>query len=537
LKLFLQWRNFMQKQAVDAAVSSRPDPTAHPEVELKLLASPAAIERIRADPVIARYARNRGVVRQLDTIYYDTPDRALFRHRSSLRVRRNGTSYVQSLKLACTNGSPFVRQQWLARVNSPAPDLARLPAEINCALGELAEDGLAPVFVTRLRRHLQRLAFDGAEIEIAFDEGTVEAGEQGQPLIEIELKLKCGDSGALYDVGMQLLDVAPLRLGTLSKAERGYALAFDAVPQVTKAERSAISAKHYVDDVIAVVMSAAQQHLLSNQAVLEYGRDPEGVHQTRVALRRLRSACSLLRKEVPSPAFQAFGAEAKWLMQVLGPARNWDVFATSTLARLEGTCVCDVSFDGLRQAVEPHRVLSYARLREALMDPRYTRFQLSLRRWIERRSWRTDIPGEALDALTEPASGLAVRVLERLHRKAVKKGAHFDRLEPEARHDLRVTLKKLRYAAEFFLPVFAGQASAKRYVTRLSKLQDALGHANDSTAMRSLLSVAVQAAPTLDVHRAAGALIGWVARDQLAVAKSLRKRWREFKATPGFWRQ
>jgi CHAD domain-containing protein len=105
-----------------------------------------------------------------------------------------------------------------------------------------------------------------------------------------------------------------------------------------------------------------------------------------------------------------------------------------------------------------------------------------------------------------------------------------------ARHELRVTLKKLRYATEFFLPVFAGQASAKRYVARLSKLQDALGHANDSTAMQSLLNVAVQAAPTPDVHRAAGALIGWVARDQLAVAKSLRKRWRQFKATPGFWR-
>ena len=87
------------------------------------------------------------------------------------------------------------------------------------------------------------------------------------------------------------------------------------------------------------------------------------------------------------------------------------------------------------------------------------------------------------------------RVLELLHNKALKKGAHFAHLQPEARHDLRVTLKKLRYAVEFFLPVFAGQASAKRYVARLSKLQDALGYANDSTAMGSLLSVVVQDAP------------------------------------------
>jgi inorganic triphosphatase YgiF len=526
----------MKMQAADISANSRSHAIAHPELELKLLASPGDIERIRAAPVMTRYARNRGVVRRLDTVYYDTPDRAFFRNRSSLCVRRNGTRYVQSLKLASANGSPFVRQRWQAWIDTPVPDLARLPAEFSGALAELAENGLAPVFVTRLRRHLQRLTLEGAEVEIAFDEGTVEAGEHGQPLIEVELKLKSGDSSALYDVGMQLLDVAPLRLGTLSKADRGYALAFDAMPQVTKAERSAISAKHCVDDIIASVMSAAQQHLLANQAILEYGCDPEGVHQTRVALRRLRSACSLLRKEVPSPAFQAFGAEAKCLMHMLGPARDWDVFVTTTLARLDAACASEVGIDALQQAAEPHRLSSYTRLREALTDPRYTRFQLSLRRWIERRSWRTEVPSEALEALGEPPSALAVRVLERLHRKALKKGSHFARLQPEARHDLRVTLKKLRYAVEFFLPVFAVQTSAKRYVVRLSKLQEALGHANDATTMGSLLSVVLQAAPTPDLHRAAGALIGWVARDQLAVAKILRKRWRKFRATPGFWR-
>ena len=130
-----------------------------------------------------------------------------------------------------------------------------------------------------------------------------------------------------------------------------------------------------------------------------------------------------------------------------------------------------------------------------------------------------------------------MRVLARLHRKALKEGAHFARLQPQARHDLRVTLKKLRYAAEFFLPVFAKDPSAKRWVARLAKLQDALGHAQDSTVTRSLLGVAGQAELTPDLHRAAGAAIGWLARDQVAAAKNLRKRWRDFKATPCFWRE
>src|SRR5262249_45632641 len=168
-------------------------------------------------------------------------------------------------------------------------------------------------------------------------------------------------------------------------------------------------------------------------------------------------------------------------------------------------------------------------------DPRYTRFQLSLRRWTERRGWRSEVPSEALGTLTQPASVLAVGVLPPPHRKGPKGRAHFAPLPPEARHDLRVTFEKLPYAAEFFLPVFAKDPSAKRWVMRLAKLQDALGHAQDSSVTRSLLGVAGQADLTPDLHRAAGAAIGWLARDHLAAAKSLRKRWRDFKATPCFW--
>src|SRR5262249_14577548 len=147
--------------------------------------------------------------------------------------------------------------------------------------------------------------------------------------------------------------------------------------------------------------------------------------------------CSLLRKEVPSPAFRAFGAEAKWLMQVLGPARDWDVFVTTTLGRLEKVCAPDVDFAGLRRAVEPHHAASYAMLREALMEPRYTRFQLSLCRWIERRNWRTEVPSQVLETLREPVSALAGRVLTRLHCQALREGAHFERLQIEERHVLR----------------------------------------------------------------------------------------------------
>jgi CHAD domain-containing protein len=153
---------------------------------------------------------------------------------------------------------------------------------------------------------------------------------------------------------------------------------------------------------------------------------------------------------------------------------------------------------------------------------------------VERRGWRNEIDSDALAVLSQPIPMLADKILTRLHRKALKRGAHFRRLNNNAQHDLRIDLKKLRYASEFFLPLYAGHTSAKRYVARLSKLQRSLGSARDIATARILLD-AIRQADQPELHLAIGAVAGWQARDQIAVAKTLRKGWRRFKATPPFW--
>src|SRR6476661_2132143 len=98
---------------------------------------------------------------------------------------------------------------------------------------------------------------------------------------------------------------------------------------------------------------------------------------------------------------------------------------------------------------------------------------------VERRGWRNEIDSEALAVLSQPIPALAEKILDRLHRKALKRGAHFRQLNIHAQHDLRIELKKLRYAAEAFLPLCAVHARAKRYVRRLARLQASLGCARD----------------------------------------------------------
>jgi len=116
----------------------------------------------------------------------------------------------------------------------------------------------------------------------------------------------------------------------------------------------------------------------------------------------------------------------------------------------------------------------------------------------------------------------------------LKRGAHFRRLDAEAQHDLRIDLKKLRYAAEFFLPLYATHARAKRYVARLTRFQNSLGRARDIANIRTLLD-SIRQGDRPALHLAVGAMTGWRTRDHIAVAKTLRKRWLRFEATPAFW--
>src|SRR5262249_5140557 len=254
---------------------------------------------------------------------------------------------------------------------------------------------------------------------------------------ELEIELKSGDPRVLYELGIELLELAPLRLCMQSKADRGYYLACNVAPKATKAAAPMLTVDHTVGDIVGILLGSCQHHLLVNQAVAEGGRDPEGVHQMRVALRRMRTALSLLRRELGSPTLQGFGDEAKWIARLLGAARDWDVFITETLEPPASALRSEVDFDGLRQAAQPHRVAASGALREALAGPRYNRFQLSLRHWIEARGWRNELESGSLAVLLEPAPTLADRVLTRVHHRAMKRGAHFRHLQPEQRHKLR----------------------------------------------------------------------------------------------------
>lgn len=514
------------------------------ETELKLAARPADLAKLRSAPALA--SATRAVTRPLESVYYDTPDQRLARRLVSLRVRKKGARYIQTIK-----GPPFEdgglgRAEWECPVPGPAVDLSLVTdADALGMLGTVAEAELQPVFTTVVKRAIRVLNGSETVIEVAFDQGEIRTPDGATlPLCEVELELKQGEPGALYALALELAKTAPLRVESRTKSARGYALAAGALDEPVKAEKIALSPEVTVEGALCRIVGSCLLHLSTNEAASLKGEDPEGIHQMRVALRRLRSALALFRPLVPEEQYAWLVCEVKWLGGHLGPARDWDVFLTELLApvhegfeRANGhgaPLLGDIAT--LEAAARARRDRAYDGAREAILSKRYTELQLRLGVWQEEKGWRAQPVSEQSARLFEPVVQLADELLAKRHKRARKAGQGFAELSVEDRHQLRIALKKLRYAAEFFRSLYDDKP-ARRYIQQLAAFQDALGHLNDvATATRLLHDLHDDGSRAgSGERRAAGLVIGWHARGVSDLESHLNAQWEGFAGAKPFW--
>ncbi|WP_347006475.1 CYTH domain-containing protein [Aeromonas sp. MR16] len=164
----------------------------------------------------------------LGNVYFDTPDLALRRLDMGLRIRRSDNFSEQTIK--CRGqavGGLHARPEYNAPVMGELPTLASFPADIWPALAvrDEIQSRLVAQFRTDFVRQHWLVAFEGAEIELAWDRGEI-VGSLGRTAIdELELELKTGDARALFGLATRLAELGGIRLGAQSKAQRGYRLA------------------------------------------------------------------------------------------------------------------------------------------------------------------------------------------------------------------------------------------------------------------------------------------------------------------------
>jgi triphosphatase len=503
------------------------------EVELKLLVDADRLADFNDASIIAMNARNKGARKHLRSVYYDTLKRTLWRSGLSLRVRQSGLRFVQTMK-AERGDDPLRRGEWEASVPSMAPDLAlAMPFIPEKLRSELEGHALEAVFTTDIHRHQRLIELPSGTVEIAFDHGSLTSGHRSLPVSEIELELKGGSPAAIYDLAQRLAEHGPLRPSVRSKAARGFELAADLPPVARRPRKLRLDPAISLDEAFAAILRACFQHLLASLPAAEDGRNPEGVHQLRVSLRRLRSVLDLMRSAGSSSRLDALRSEARWLAQTLSAARDWDIFQTETLPAVARGCPAIGGFDTLADVAEKQRSDAYRKVRVALAERRCTSFVIGLGSLIEARSWRSDVAPENLGQLSEPAVNFAHRILSERHAKVLKRGRHFKSLSAEKRHRLRLALKKLRYVADFLLPLYGERKSARRFSTRLADLQEELGISNDMATTASLLAgLGTESAQS---STAVAAITGWQAHAIASAEARLRNAWCDFAKVEPPW--
>jgi len=512
-----------------------PKPEPNLEFELKLTAAPDALRRAFEATPAGGVADPPTAADRLSAVYYDTPDHRLARHGAALRVRREGKRFTQTLKVA---DGPLARLEHDVEVPGLAPDLDRLPRDaVAKRVGAVLEDELAPVFATDVTRRTRRVAIENGvagEVELALDEGEIRAGEHSEPIAELEVELKAGAPAALFEVADTLVAAGATRLIAGSKAARGYELAAGRGPAWAKAASTTLARDAAVGDALGRILDEVLRQIWGNLDAAYDGRDPEGVHQLRVAVRRLRSALTLFKPVLAAERRAALADEARWAMGQLGPVRDRDVFATEMLPPVAAARPNDAALAALRATAEDARERAYGELRGAMASARWTRFVLALARRTHARGWYDDADAATQLALAEPLGAFADRLLAKRAKAVKKAGKNFAELDAEARHEVRKSLKKLRYAAEFLRGLYP-EKPTKRYLKRLSRLQDAFGHMNDTATAETLLGELIDPSePRLAEAR--GLVLGWYGRAAAEADAELVADWEEFVAAEPFWR-
>jgi CHAD domain-containing protein len=408
----------------------------------------------------------------LDAVYYDTLDLRLLRRGVTLSFRRGeAPGEVWTLKLP--SGTPAVG---LARREITVPGRAStVPTELlDVVRGWAMGSPLAQVarLQTRRRRIILNDA-DGAPQAVLDDDevSILRGGRVAARFREIEVEL-------LQEVPNGYLAALGERL------QAAGAQPVDQVPKLVRAlgppalapwelERPALGAQPPAAEVVRAGLLAGAARLVDHIAAVVLDEDPEGVHQARVGIRRVRSDLRTFRTLIDVDSSRRLRDELHWLLDALGTVRDLDVLLAHLRSDASRLAANDnTGRDELFQRLIEERAAAHVELLDALRSERCAAMLQSLATFV------TAPPFVSADAQRPAAAvlpALVRRPLRRLRREA-------DRLGPtpgdDELHRVRILAKHVRYAADVSIPV-AGKP-ARRATRALATLQDLLGEHNDA---------------------------------------------------------
>ncbi|MCX7156941.1 MAG: CYTH and CHAD domain-containing protein [Rhodocyclales bacterium] len=448
------------------------------EVELKLALAAGHQSRFLRHPLLKQAVLRH--VENLDNIYYDTADLSLRRRGIALRLRRKGHDWLQTVKLAGSSTAGLSsRPEWetpytgnfdFAGVDvESVRDWLQRPKLLN---------RIIPICETRFRRITWKMPAAHGAVMLTLDRGWIIANGRREALSEVELELAGAPVHAIFKLATQLAERVALTPSVLSKAERGYRLHIGAPPVPFKAEAVTLSAAMPPFEAFLRIALSCLEHLQQNHAGALSSDDPEYIHQMRVATRRLRAAMRLFAPALPEHLAESLRAPLSALTKELGRARDLDVLLTEIANPVLSALPNEPRLLALASDITNRRYTAHAQAVALLAAPDYGRMLLTALESLH-----------AMPATAAPMIELlsfAAERLKRLRKKLRRLAVAADIEDPASLHALRIGVKRLRYALEFFSPLTPERAS-RPVLKQLTAVQDTLGQLNDLTNAGALL--------------------------------------------------
>ncbi|MGH2487173.1 MAG: CHAD domain-containing protein, partial [Ktedonobacterales bacterium] len=356
--------------------------------------NPATLATLDLDPYLLA---PEGASHHQDVVL-DTPGRAITAAGSVLRLRHADDRVILTYK-GPNIGATGVREREeierpLAEEQADSSHYHQWPAEIVARIAPLVGDAqLQPLIKTYINRHIWSIERAGVTVgEVALDQGVISAGGRTTRVHELEIELKgSGERSDLAALQERLLPALPLQPQPLGKVQRGLALL---------GRNRALDGRTPLDVLCIHMVRKHLRKLHQSEPSVRADADPEGVHDMRVATRRLRTTLRFLEesKLFENDRIHILRRGLRGLAAALGRARDLDVFFERVEKYIAGRHDADKDLDSLMRTLRKRRHNARRGLLKKLDGPHVRRLLVDL---------------EAFTTKTHPASERHPRMLTR----------------------------------------------------------------------------------------------------------------------------
>jgi inorganic triphosphatase YgiF len=464
------------------------------ERELKLAAPGSFVVPDLTDDGLGVLAMQELPELTLSSTYYDTADLRLARNGVTLRYRTgedDGPIWTLKLRVPDLDGSERDEHTFAG----PPDAVPTGAADLVTALVRSAPIQQVASLETRRKRWMLCASDDQALAELADDQVSVLDGTRVVARFrELELESRGPDLSALRPVANRLRRAGAVLAEPVPKAVRALGPRASAEPDVVP---MAVGPDEPAAKAVQAALAASVARLIASDAPTRLG-DVEGVHQMRVAARRMRSDLRTFRRLIDKNWADGLTEELRWLGERLGAVRDPDV----EIERLHGDDADLLpGLEPYQAGLEKQQATGRQALLEALRSERYVAL---LDRLVD--AVRDPLVGDrARRSSRRVLPALLKLAWKRLKNQAValRPDDHDDRY-----HAVRIRAKRLRYAAEAIGPTLGDRAPAlERLAVTAADLQDLLGSMHDAVVTRSSLEGLLHETKDRDYAFALGRLV------------------------------